>query len=89
MGCCEVGLSRRAGKGQARFFRPSAGFSFTFTATGVSWPATSENLIADGILPNPVERTLLTTGVLSFAIDSLYENGRRIDTPELAITYMA
>ncbi|MYA79413.1 MAG: hypothetical protein F4X39_02655, partial [Acidobacteriia bacterium] len=26
-----------------------------------------ENLIADGILPNPVERTLLTTGVLSFA----------------------
>ena len=48
-----------------------------------------ENLIADGILPNPVERTLLTTGVLSFAIDSLYENGRRIDTPELAITYKA
>ena len=48
-----------------------------------------ENLIADGTLPNPVERTLLTTGVLSFAIDSLYENGRRIDTPELAITYKA
>ena len=48
-----------------------------------------ENLIADGILPNPVERTLLTTGVLSFAIDSLYENGRRIDTPELAISYKA
>lgn len=48
-----------------------------------------ENLIADGILPNPVERTLLTTGVLSFAIDSLFENGRRIDTPELAISYKA
>ena len=48
-----------------------------------------ENLIADGTLPNPVERTLLTTGVLSFAVDSLYENGRRIDTPELAITYKA
>ena len=48
-----------------------------------------ENLVADGILPNPVERTLLTTGVLSFAMDSLYENGRRIDTPELAITYKA
>ena len=48
-----------------------------------------ENLIADGTLPNPVERTLLTTGVLSFAIDSLFENGRRIDTPELAISYKA
>lgn len=48
-----------------------------------------ENLVADGILPNPVERTLLTTGVLSFAMDSLYENGRLIDTPELAITYKA
>ena len=48
-----------------------------------------ENLIADGTLPHPVERTLLTTGVLSFAIDSLFENGRRIDTPELAISYKA
>ena len=48
-----------------------------------------ENLVADGVLPNPVERTLLTTGVLSFAFESLYENARLIETPDLQIEYKA
>jgi hypothetical protein len=48
-----------------------------------------ENLVADGTLPNPAERTLLTTGILSFAMDSLYDNARLIETPELAIEYKA
>lgn len=48
-----------------------------------------ENLVADGTLPNPVERTLLTTGVLSFAMESLYEDARLIETPQLAIEYKA
>ncbi len=48
-----------------------------------------ENLVADGKLPNPVERTLLTTGILSFAMDSLYDDARLIETPELAIEYRA
>lgn len=35
----------------------------------------------------PVERTLLTTGALEAAMTSLFENGKCLDTPHLAITY--
>ena len=36
--------------------------------------------------PFPPERTLLTSGMISFAMDSLYE-GAKLDTPELMIKY--
>lgn len=48
-----------------------------------------ENLVADGVAPNPVERTLLTTGILSFAMESLHDEARLIETPNLAIEYKA
>lgn len=37
--------------------------------------------------PYPPERVLLDTGLLCFAIDSLYQNQQRLQTPELAIHY--
>ncbi len=37
----------------------------------------------------PVERTLLTTGALAFLMESAYQGGKRLETPELKIAYRA
>jgi len=42
-----------------------------------------EHLIRTGKPPYPVERTLLTTGVLHAAMRSIAAGGKRIPTPEL------
>ncbi len=47
-----------------------------------------EELFVSGEPPYPVERTLLTTGVLAFLFDSR-ERGTRVDTPDLAVKYSA
>jgi len=39
--------------------------------------------------PYPVERTLLTTGVLAAAMDSRFDGGRAVDTPHLNVAYKA
>ena len=39
--------------------------------------------------PYPVERTLLTTGALSFLMESAYRGHKRIETPALRVAYTA
>jgi hypothetical protein len=46
-----------------------------------------EKMMISGHAPYPVERTLLTTGVLDALMTSHHENGKRIETPHLKVEY--
>jgi hypothetical protein len=46
-----------------------------------------DSLVRTGHAPYPVERTLLTTGILDAVMTSKAEKNRRVETPHLAIAY--
>jgi hypothetical protein len=48
-----------------------------------------EKLLDNKRSPYPVERTLLTSGILDAALESHHRRGQRVDTPDLAIQYAA
>ncbi|MBL9127909.1 MAG: DUF1080 domain-containing protein [Verrucomicrobiales bacterium] len=48
-----------------------------------------KTFVRTGTAPYPVERTVLTTGILAAAMDSKFENHRRVETPDLRIPYAA
>ena len=44
-------------------------------------------MILNNRAPYPVERTLLTSGMLIAAVESLYRKGEVIQTPEMGVSY--
>lgn len=63
------------------WLQPAPHDHFTFLVRQV------ESLMLTGVEPYPVERTLLTTGILDAAMHSRHQGGERRATPELAIAY--
>src|SRR6266487_2111763 len=49
----------------------------------------AERMFVTGKAPYPIERTLLTTGLVAAGMQSLAEDQRRIETPHLAVRYRA
>jgi len=48
-----------------------------------------EDFLATGKTPNPIERTLLTGGILDWVLESRVKDHKRLETPDLAIEYEA
>jgi hypothetical protein len=46
-----------------------------------------EQFMLTGKEPYPVERVLLATGLVCVGVDSLFQGGKRLETPQLAIRY--
>lgn len=51
--------------------------------------AQAERMFLTGKAPYPIERTLLTSGILAAAMHSRGTGGQRLATPHLAVKYQA
>ena len=51
--------------------------------------AKAEEMFASGRAPYPVERTLLTSGMLESCLTSRVQGNARVETPHLAVRYRA
>jgi hypothetical protein len=48
-----------------------------------------EDMVLTGKAPYPVERTLLTSGMVIGGVESLHRGQSLVETPELAVAYQA
>jgi hypothetical protein len=44
-------------------------------------------MFTTGHAPYPIERTLLTSGILESCLESKKQNSKRLETPALSVTY--
>jgi hypothetical protein len=49
----------------------------------------AEQMFETGVAPYPVERTLLTSGILESCLASKLQNNARLETPHLQVVYQA
>jgi len=56
---------------------------------GVTGVSPQEKFFETGKAPYPVERTLLTTGILDAVMDSHHRRGARVETADLDVRYAA
>ena len=47
-----------------------------------------EKMFESGVATYPVERTLLTSGTLDFALESRFQGYKKLETPELNVRYL-
>ncbi len=47
-----------------------------------------EKMFETGVSTYPVERTMLTSGMLDFALESRFQGYKRLETPQLNVTYL-
>src|SRR5262249_22751019 len=48
-----------------------------------------ETMILENRAPYPIERTLLTSGMVMAGVESLFRKGARVETPDMAVLYDA
>jgi hypothetical protein len=80
---CSMAFQLRGGKPQSTYLEERKGYypHFSYLTKAI------ELLVHAGASPYPVERTLLTSGILDRALTSRHESGKKLLTPELEISY--
>ena len=46
-----------------------------------------EKMFETGVATYPVQRTMLTSGMLDFALESRFQGHKRLETPQLDVDY--
>ncbi len=70
-------------RGTLLYVPPQNSNNFSMLVHGIN------QMLTTGVTPYPIERTLLTTGALSFLMESAYQGHKRIETPMLRVAYQA
>ena len=78
-----MSVQLRGGEPQATYIEERKGYypHFSYLTKAI------ELFVHTGASPYPVERTLLTSGILDRALTSRFEGGKKLVTPELEIAY--